>query len=60
MKILSEHELARELGVSYWTVRNLRIQKGLPHFRTEGRVFYRWESVVHWMDQEEAKNCKPN
>lgn len=52
-KVLSEKELAKELGLSPWTVRTLRLQSGLPHFRTAGRVFYRLESVVKWMDCQE-------
>ncbi|MDU2065508.1 MAG: hypothetical protein E6713_11835 [Sporomusaceae bacterium] len=53
MKILSERELAHELGLSYWTIRLLRINQHLPHFRTAGRIFYRMESVLAWMDKQE-------
>lgn len=55
-KVLSEKELATELGLSPWTVRTLRLQSGLPHFRTAGRVFYRLSSVLTWMDTQEAGN----
>lgn len=47
MTVLSEKELAKELGVSYWTIRGWRLQLNLPHFRTAGRIFYRMESVVN-------------
>lgn len=52
-KVLSEKELAGELGLSPWTVRTLRLQSGLPHFRTAGRIFYRLETVLSWMDAQE-------
>ena len=53
-KVLSEKELASELGVSPWTVRGWRLKKSLPHFRTAGRIFYRMSSVEQWMDNEET------
>lgn len=56
MKIYSEKELAEALGVSQWTVRLWRLQRGLPYFRTTGRIFYRMETVVGWMDRQERKN----
>lgn len=52
-KVLSEKELAVELGLSPWTIRTLRLQSGLPHFRTIGRVFYRLQSVLRWMNEQE-------
>jgi hypothetical protein len=58
VKVLSEKELAVELNLSPWTVRTLRLQAGLPHFRTAGRVFYRLESVKSWMDAQEQANQK--
>ena len=58
-KVLSEKELALELGLSPWTVRTLRLQSGLPHFRTAGRVFYRLESVNAWMDRMESGTSDP-
>ena len=54
--VLNEKELAEKLGVSYWTVRLWRLKLGLPHFRTEGRIFYRWEPVMKWMEDQEKKN----
>ena len=53
MKVLTEKELAVELGLSPWTVRTMRLQKGLPHFRTAGRIFCRLHSVEAWMDNQE-------
>lgn len=57
-KVLNERELAAELGLSPWTIRTLRIQSGLPHFRTAGRVFYRLESVNAWMTEQEQASGK--
>ena len=58
MKIYSEKELAAFLGVSPWTIRNWRLKAGLPFFGTAGRIFYRYEAVVKWMEQEEERNSK--
>jgi hypothetical protein len=57
-KILSEKQLAAELQLSAWTVRSLRLQAGLPYFRTAGRIFYRMSSVIEWMSEEEKKNME--
>ena len=56
--VLNEREIAARLGLSPWTVRRLRLQLGLPHFRTEGRIFYRLESVQGWMAEQEQKSTK--
>lgn len=56
MNVLSEKELAKNLGVSPWTIRNWRLKAGLPYFGTAGRIFYRIEAVSDWMKQEEQKN----
>jgi hypothetical protein len=58
MKVLSEKELAVELGLSFWTVRTLRLQSGLPHFKTAGRIFYRLSSVLQWMTEQEQASTK--
>lgn len=57
-KIYSEKEIATEFSVSPWTVRLWRLQAGLPHFRTAGRIFYRLDSVLRWMDSQEYKNME--
>ncbi len=58
MKMFTERELAEELGVSPWTIRLWRIKANLPYIRTAGRIFYRMETVVRWMAQEEAHNSR--
>jgi len=56
IKIFSEKELAIALGLSSWTIRLWRLQAGLPHFRTAGRIFYRLEAVLEWIESEERRN----
>ena len=58
MKIYSEKELAAFLGISPWTIRNWILKAGLPFLGTAGRIFYRYEAVVKWMEQEEERNSK--
>ena len=58
MKIFTEKELAAFLNVSPWTIRNWRLKAGLPFFGTAGCIFYRYEAVVKWMEQEEERNSK--
>lgn len=59
-KVLNEREIAAELGLSPATVRRLRLQLGLPHFRTAGRIFYRLDSVLAFLDkQEQSSQTEP-
>lgn len=53
-RCLSEQEVAQALGLSYWAVRQLRLQQGLPHFKCGRRVFYRMETVLRWLEQQES------
>jgi len=55
-KVLSERELATELGLPYTTVRNMRLKEKCPHFTVGHRIFYRLESVLAWMDKQEQAN----
>lgn len=57
-RVLNEREIAAELGLSPWTIRRLRLQLGLPYFRTAGRVFYRLETVRSWMAEMESESTK--
>lgn len=52
-RCLSEQEVAESLGLSYWSVRQMRLQQGLPHFKCGRRVFYRMETVQNWLQQQE-------
>ena len=51
--LLSEIELATTLNLSYWTVRQLRLQQGLPHIKCGRRIFYRLVTVNDWLAQQE-------
>lgn len=53
MKVLTEKELAVELGLSAWTVRRMRIQENCPCFNVGKRIFYRLESVLAWIAAKE-------
>ena len=54
--ILSEADLAEYLHLPRWTIRSLRLKRGLPYFRTERRVFYCLEAVIDWIRQECERN----
>lgn len=53
--LLNEKELSKELGVKLYTVRLWRLQGGLPHFRTAGRIYYRLSSVLKWLEEQEDR-----
>ena len=54
-QVLTEKELASELGLSQWTIRRMRLQEGCPHFTVGSRVFYRLESVLSWISEREER-----
>ena len=53
-KLLTESELANELGLSAWTVRRWRLTAELPVIKVGGRFLYRIESVEHWLESQET------
>ena len=53
-KLLTEAELANELGLSAWTVRRWRLSEELPFIKIGGRFLYRIESVEYWLESREA------
>jgi len=53
-QVLTEKELAAELGISRWTARGMRLKDGCPHFTVGCRIFYRLETVLKWLDQKEC------
>lgn len=61
-RLLSEKELADELGISPWTVRTLRLRQNLPHIKSSdkksARIFYRLDNVMKWMAEQEKTNSK--
>lgn len=57
--ILNDKELAKALDptgkiVTTWSIRNWRLQGGLPSFRVGNRIFFRLTSVLKWMDNRES------
>ena len=56
--ILSEKELAAQLGMSYWTIRDLRLRQGLPHFQCGRKVLYRLTTVLEWINQQEQASTQ--
>lgn len=48
--VLTERELAEKLGLSYWTVRSMRLQGNMPNIRFGGRILYSWEAVHDWLN----------
>ncbi len=59
MEILSEKELAKRVNVSPWTVRNWRLNEGLPCVKTgSGRIHYSMESFQSWWAEKETANTE--
>ena len=44
--ILTEKEVARHLGISWWTVRRWRVKEGLPCILVGNQIFYRLSTVI--------------
>ena len=56
IQLLSEHEMAKALGIKYSMVRKMRIEDGLPFVRVGKRIFYRPQAVQKWLGQQETDN----
>ena len=52
-RCLSEQEVAETLGLSYWSVRQMRLQQGLPHFKCGRRIYYRLQTIQNWLEKQE-------
>ena len=62
--ILNGKELAKALDttgriITPWSIRNWRLQGGLPFFQVGKRIFYRLESVLAWIDKKENGELTP-
>ena len=53
-RLLSEKELSQMLGVTQFMVRKMRIKLGMPFIRAGTRIFYREQSVIRWLSQQEV------
>ena len=58
-KLLTEAELAKELGQSPWTIRRWRLSEGLPYIQIGGRFLYNTESVETWVKAKESNATVP-
>ena len=47
--VLTERECAARLGISYWTLRQMRLQEKAPHIRLGSRIYYVFETIVEWL-----------
>lgn len=57
-EILNDKELALTLDstmriVTPWTIRKWRLEGGMPFFQVGRRIFYRYDSVMDWLDKKE-------
>lgn len=62
--IINDKELAKLLDstgkiVTPWTIRNWRLQGGMPSFSVGKRIFFRLESVLAWIDNKEKGKPEP-
>ena len=55
MKILSEKELTKELAMSRWTVRRMRLQEGMPYFTVGKSILYDLENVYKWIESKQIQ-----
>ncbi len=53
--VLTERECAARLGISFWTLRQLRIQENAPHILLGHRIYYVYDTVVAWLAQQAVK-----
>ena len=53
--VLTERECAERLGISYWTLRQMRLQEKAPHILLGHRIYYVYDTVVAWLAQQAVK-----
>ena len=59
---ISIREVARVIGCSAWTVRNVWLPQGLPHLRSgpSGKLIFYRDQVVAWiLAQQQKGGAKP-
>ena len=49
--VLTERECAKRLGISFWTLRTLRIREKPPHILLGSRIYYVYDTLVDWLSQ---------
>ena len=50
--VLTERECAERLGISFWTLRQMRLQENAPHIRLGSRIYYVFDTIVEWLSQQ--------
>lgn len=53
--VLTERECAARLGISFWTLRQLRIQENAPHIKLGSRIYYVFDAIVAWLSQQAVR-----
>jgi len=62
--VLNDKELALKLDptgkiITPWSIRTWRIKGNMPSFSVGKRIFFRLESVLVWIDQQEKGVIEP-
>ena len=53
--VLTERECAERLGISFWTLRQMRLQENAPHILLGHRIYYVYDTVVAWLSQQAVR-----
>ena len=56
--ILTEKECAKRLGMSFWTLRSLRINGKAPHVLLGSRIYYVYSTIVAWLEQQSQQTAQ--
>ena len=56
LQLFDERELASNIGLSYWTVRDMRIKYGLPYVKLGSRFYYDFKDVKKWIEDHTKSN----
>ena len=48
--VLTEKECAERLGISFWTLRKLRVYGHAPHIRLGSRIYYVLDAIKEWLE----------
>ena len=54
--VLTEKECAERLGLSFWTLRQMRIYGHAPHIRLGTRIYYIFDTIVEWLSQQAVES----
>lgn len=54
---VTEKNLAKLMGMSIWTARNLRLKHGLPYIQLGRRYYYDVKIVADWLAKRMSSNA---